>query len=63
MKVLVASASGLIKGHLVSRLLSDGHNVKAIDIKPLQNRYAHHENAETYDRTENETEIAKNKQP
>lgn len=35
MKILVAGAGGFIGGHLVKRLLSDGHQVRAADIKRL----------------------------
>jgi hypothetical protein len=51
-KDLVASAPGLIKGHTSAGLLTDGHNVKAIDNKSIQNRHPYHENVESYDRTE-----------
>ena len=34
MKVLVAGAGGFIGGHLVKRLLAEGHDVRAVDIKP-----------------------------
>jgi nucleoside-diphosphate-sugar epimerase len=33
--VLVAGAGGFIGGHLVKRLLADGHTVRAVDLKPL----------------------------
>ncbi len=46
MKVLVAGAGGFIGGHLVSRLLSDGYSVRAIDVKPIKDWYQHHEKAE-----------------
>lgn len=36
MKYLVAGAGGFIGGHLVSELLKDGHEVVAVDIKPLE---------------------------
>lgn len=34
MKILVTGAGGFIGGHLVKRLLADGHEVHGIDIKP-----------------------------
>ena len=36
MKILVAGAGGFIGGHLVNRLIEDGYDVKAVDIKPLE---------------------------
>ena len=36
MKILVAGAGGFIGGHLVNRLIKDGYDVKAVDIKPLE---------------------------
>jgi len=46
MRILVAGAGGFIGGHLVSRLLSDGHNVRAVDLKPLSEWYQIHKQAE-----------------
>ena len=36
MDCLVAGAGGFIGGHLVNRLIKDGHTVRAVDIKPLE---------------------------
>lgn len=36
MKCLVAGAGGFIGGHLVKRLLEQGHTVRAVDIKPFE---------------------------
>ena len=36
MKYLICGAGGFIGGHLVSKLLSDGHEVVAADIKPIE---------------------------
>jgi nucleoside-diphosphate-sugar epimerase len=33
---LVVGAGGFIAGHLVNRLISEGHKVKAVDIKALE---------------------------
>jgi len=46
MNVLVAGAGGFIGGHLVSRLLSDGFSVRAVDIKPMNEWHQRHEKAE-----------------
>ena len=35
MRILVAGGGGFIGGHLVGRLLSEGHQVRSVDIKPL----------------------------
>jgi len=44
-KVLVAGAGGFIGGHLVKRLLDDGHEVVAVDVKPSPAWYQYHEKA------------------
>jgi GDP-D-mannose 3', 5'-epimerase len=38
-KILVAGAGGFIGGHLVKELLKQGHQVRAVDIKPLNEWY------------------------
>ncbi len=38
-KILVAGGGGFIGGHLVSRLLDEGHQVRAVDIKPTDEWY------------------------
>lgn len=35
MRVLVAGGGGFIGGHLVKKLVAEGHKVRAVDIKPL----------------------------
>lgn len=42
MNCLVAGAGGFIGGHLVKRLLDDGHNVETVDIKPLPDWWQSH---------------------
>jgi GDP-D-mannose 3',5'-epimerase len=37
--ILVAGAGGFIGGHLVKRLIERGHNVRAVDIKPIPEWY------------------------
>lgn len=41
MKALVTGAGGFIGGHLVDDLISQGHDVLAVDIKELDNWFAH----------------------
>lgn len=35
MKILVTGAGGALGGHLVRRLVADGHDVRAVDVKPI----------------------------
>ena len=46
MKILVAGGGGFIGGHLVSSLIADGHQVRSIDRKPLEEWYQVHNQAE-----------------
>ena len=46
MESLVTGAGGFIGGHLVARLIQDGHQVRAVDCKPLDEWYQVHEGAE-----------------
>lgn len=46
-KILVAGGGGFIGGHLVARLLADGHEVRSVDVKPT------HEWYQTFDEAEN----------
>ncbi|MBI4132350.1 MAG: NAD-dependent epimerase/dehydratase family protein [Candidatus Sungbacteria bacterium] len=45
-RILVAGASGLIGGHLVKRLLSDGHEVRAVGRRPVGEWSQRHDGAE-----------------
>jgi GDP-D-mannose 3', 5'-epimerase len=42
-KILVTGAGGFIGGHLVADLLRQGHTVRAVDVKPLEDWYQRHE--------------------
>jgi nucleoside-diphosphate-sugar epimerase len=44
--VLVAGAGGFIGGHLVSRLLTEGRPVRAVDVKPMAEWFQVHDDAE-----------------
>ena len=46
--ILVAGAGGFIGGHLVNRLISDGHNVVGVDLKPLENWFQLSQKAKNY---------------
>jgi nucleoside-diphosphate-sugar epimerase len=45
-QVLVAGAGGFIGGHLVSRLLTEGRPVRAVDVKPQDEWFQVHDEAE-----------------
>ncbi len=47
-KILVAGAGGFIGGWLTKRLLADGHQVIAVDIKPMTNWYQSFSNADNH---------------
>ncbi len=49
---LVAGAGGFIPGHLTARLLSEGYEVRAVDIKPRDEWRQWHEGAENYGNTD-----------
>lgn len=46
MRVLVAGGGGFIGGHLVRRLISEGHQVRSVDIKPLDDWFQVNDEAE-----------------
>jgi GDP-D-mannose 3',5'-epimerase len=45
-KILVGGAGGFIGGHLVAKMLEQGSDVRAVDIKPLEEWYQVHPGAE-----------------
>ena len=45
-KILVAGGGGFIGGHLAKSLLSRGHDVRVVDVKPLDQWYQRNEGAE-----------------
>ncbi len=45
-KILVAGGGGFIGGHLVARLLDDGHKVRSVDLKPVDEWYQVFDNVE-----------------
>ncbi|MCU0407340.1 MAG: NAD-dependent epimerase/dehydratase family protein [Bacteroidales bacterium] len=45
-RILVAGAGGFIGGHLVKELIREGHTVRAVDIKPLNEWYQVSEKSE-----------------
>lgn len=46
MNILVAGGGGFIGGHLVADLLSAGHSVRSVDVKPMPEWYQIHDGAE-----------------
>lgn len=57
-KVLVAGAGGFIGGHLTKILLERGMDVLAVDIKPVDQWYQKHENADNHSRNMEERDAA-----
>ena len=47
-KILIVGAGGFIGGHLVKRLIKDGHNVVCADLKPLKNWFQLSDKAKNY---------------
>lgn len=45
-RVLVTGAGGALGGHLVKRLIDDGHLVRAVDVKPIEDWWQLHRLAE-----------------
>jgi GDP-D-mannose 3', 5'-epimerase len=44
--VVVAGGGGFIGGHLVANLLDEGHRVRSVDLKPIDEWYQTHDDAE-----------------
>ncbi len=50
MKILVTGAGGFIGGHLINRLIENGHKVKGVDIKPLEEWHQVSKKSENFSR-------------
>lgn len=49
MRIVVAGAGGALGGHLVRRLLGDGYEVRAVDIKPADDWWQYDDRATNWD--------------
>tara|TARA_B100000401_G_C52348412_1_gene504542 strand:- start:88 stop:270 length:183 start_codon:yes stop_codon:yes gene_type:complete len=47
-KILVTGAGGFIGGHLVKRLIEQGHEVRAVDIKDFNEWYQHYPEVDNF---------------
>ena len=47
--VVVAGAGGFIGGHLVGDLLEQGHTVRAVDVKPVDEWFQAHEESQKFE--------------
>jgi GDP-D-mannose 3', 5'-epimerase len=48
MRILVAGGGGFIGGHLVKALVADGHEVRAVDVKPIEQWWQVHPQVENW---------------
>ncbi|HSM65508.1 MAG TPA: NAD-dependent epimerase/dehydratase family protein [Ilumatobacteraceae bacterium] len=48
MRILVAGGGGFIGGHLVKALVADGHEVRSVDIKPIDQWWQQHPQVENW---------------
>ena len=47
MRILVAGGGGFIGGHLVKALVADGHEVRSVDVKPIDQWWQQHPRSRT----------------
>lgn len=52
MRIVCSGAGGFIGGYLCARLISEGHDVRAVDIKPLSEWWQVHDTAENIGRSD-----------
>ena len=50
MRVVITGSRGFIGGHIVKKLLSQGHQVRGVDIKPFEDWLQHFKKAENFSR-------------
>lgn len=52
MRILVAGGGGFIGGHLVKALVADGHEVRSVDVKPIEHWWQVHPQVENWPDTD-----------